>query len=41
LPTELQQAIQGAIEGDDHAYVVRLVDVALDALTAAPFRPSP
>src|SRR5215472_5205294 len=28
LPTELQQAISGAIEGDDHGVLVRLLYVA-------------
>jgi hypothetical protein len=38
LPTELQQAIRGAIEGGDHGDAVRLVNAALDVLIAAPSR---
>src|SRR5215469_18043487 len=34
LPTELQQAIREAIEGDDHGALVELVYVARDALVA-------
>jgi hypothetical protein len=34
LPAELQLAIRGAIEDDDHAALVGLVDVARDVLVA-------
>ena len=34
LPAELQLAIRGAIEEDDHAALVGLVDVARDVLVA-------
>jgi hypothetical protein len=34
LPTNLQQEIWRAIEGDDHGALVRLVDAARDVLIA-------